>query len=363
MKKKRILICVNHEIVIYNFRKELVYALLEKDHDVYISSPEGPKTNILKEHGAHIIPLTIERHSKNPIKDIKLYFEYRRIIMNVKPNIILTYTIKPNIYAGFASRMLNVPYIVTITGLGSALNKGIKSFIPHFLYQFSLKKAHHIFFQNQENYQYMIKHRLFKGSSSIVRGSGVNLNEFKLEPFPKNNHSSFMFVGRIMKAKGINNYLRLAKTIKQDFPETEFHLVGSMEEDYQSSIEDLNKNGTIIYHGSMQDVRPIYQKVQAIILPSYHEGLSNVLLEAASTGRVIIASDISGCKETFVEGESGLSFNPYDFNDMMNKVKKFMRLPLEIKEHMGLKGRAYVEKHFDRREVVQKHIETIEEVL
>lgn len=359
MKSKRILFLVNHEIVIYNFRKELVEALLKENDEVFISSPTGPKTERLKDRGAHIIPTLMNRHSKNPFSDFKLLMFYIKQIKKIKPDVVLTYTIKPNIYGGIAARFLKVKYISTITGLGNALNNGLKSALPHLLYRVSLKKAYHVYLQNQSNLNYMLERRILNENYSQVNGSGVNVEDFAYTSYPKGETLIFLYVGRLMKAKGIEEYLKAAATIKKRHPNTAFHIVGSLEEDYQSMIHDAQDKNIIIYHGPVLDPKPYYQKAHALIVPSYHEGLSNVLLEAGATGRPLIASNIPGCKEVIQDHETGLLFDPKNSEDLIEKLEEFIELSLEKKAAMGKKSRVFISKIYNRNSIVENYMKRI----
>ena len=359
MDNQRVLICVNHEIVIYNFRKELVDQLLVSGYQVFISSPVGDKLEYFRNKGVHIIPVQISRKGKNPLTDYQLYRNYLKMMKQIEPSIVLTYTIKPNIYAGYAARRLKIDYIPTITGLGAALNKGIKSFIPNLMYKVALKKAKRVFFQNQHNLDYMKKRKMVKDNVVLVPGSGVNTEEYSYQEYPNDKELHFIFVGRVMKAKGIEEYLWLAKTIKEKYDNINFHVMGDMEEDYTQEIEELVNKGSILYHGAQASLHDYYKMCHAIIHPSYHEGLSNVLIEAGATGRPILASSIPGCQETFIEGKTGFGFEPNNKHDLLEKCEHFLNLSHHDKEKMGLESRKLIEAHFDRKKVVDTYMKGI----
>ena len=357
---KKVLICVNHDIVIYNFRKELVKELNLQAFEVYISSPLGPRLELLKDMATIIPTEHLSRRSKNPFSDFKLFKEYLSVIKDIKPSIILTYTIKPNIYASLAAQRLNIPYFTTITGLGAALNKGIKSFIPNLMYKVALKKAKRVFFQNQHNLDYMKKRKMVNDNVVLVPGSGVNTEEFSYQEYPGDKKLHFIFVGRVMKAKGIEEYLWLAKTIKEKYDNIRFHVIGDMEEDYTLEIEELVKEDIIEYHGVQASLHDYYKMCHAIIHPSkYSEGISNVLLEAASTGRPILTTNIPGCQETFIEGKTGFGFEPNNKHDLLEKFEQFLKVSQHDKEKMGLASRKWIEMHFDRKKVVDAYMKGI----
>lgn len=362
LSKKKVLILVNHEIVIYNFRKEFILRLLEEGYKVYISSPKGKKIEELELLGCIHIETKIDRRGVNPVKDFKLLMHYWEIFKNIQPDIIFSYTIKPNIYGGFVSRILKIPFVATVTGLGSSIaNKSIIQNIVNLLYKKSLKDAQKIFFQNEENLDYFIKNKIIKvKQEELIAGSGVNLTKFDYREYPeKNGTIKFIYIGRIMKEKGFLEFLAAAQYFKRKLKNIEFHILGFMEDDFKEKVERLTKKDIIIYHGQQSDIRPYIEQSHAIIHPSYHEGLSNVLLEAAATGRPILASDIPGCKETFEEGITGLSFKPKSTDSLIKVINKFIKMTYEKKEEMGILGRKKVEKEFDRKDVVSAYVKEL----
>ena len=362
MKPKKILILVNHEVVIYNFRKELVQRLLSEVHQVYISSPEGPKTELLKDMGAMIIPLDIKRHSKNPFHDIKLFIYYLKNLKRLKPDVVLTYTIKPNIYGGLASRIKKIPYIVTITGLGQSMNQGLKSILPETLYKQALKKATHVFFQNEENLKYMKHKKIIKTDYSLINGSGVNLKDFKYHPYPESRRINFLFVGRIMKDKGIEEFLSAAKVVKEKYNNMHFDIVGSMEEDYSAIINQFEKDGIIAYHGYKENTLTFYQNTHVLVLTSYHEGLSNVLLEASAVGRPSIGSNISGIKEIIEDRKTGYLIKPRCISDLIATMFHIIKFDHSNLEFMGQEASIKVKENFDREKIVGKYIKLLKDI-
>ena len=334
---KKILFLVNHDIVIYNFRKELVECLLQSGYEVIISSPYGERIDFLRQMGCKYIEANINRHGKNPFAEFKLYQYYERIIKKVHPTAVLTFTIKPTIYGAFASDKNKVPCIVNITGLGMGLEeKGLLQKLLVFIYRKSICKAQCVFFQNESNLKFFDKHKIFCKEKFLLPGSGVNINEFSYEKYPDypKEHTKFLFVGRVMKDKGIDEYLEAAQRIKSIYPLVEFGIIGFLDGKYKEILEENEAKGIVRYYGLQMDVKPFYKASSVIVLPSYHEGMANVLLEAASMGRPVLASNIPGCKETFEEGESGCGFKAKDANDVFEKMKMFIELPWKKKEFL-----------------------------
>lgn len=361
---KKILILVNHDVVIYNFRKELVWALLEQGYEVYLSSPKGERISLLQERGVNYIPTTLDRHGTNVVGDMKLLRQYLAMMRKIQPDMVLTYTIKPNIYGGMAARICRIPYLVNITGLGTALEHvGFLQKITTVLYKISMKKAKRIFFQNRENLQFFQKRHIGNAPQYyLLPGSGVNLEEFQVLPYPDDDEIHFVFISRIMKEKGIEEYLKAAEVIKSKYSEVYFHICGFCEEAYQDRLKRLQDQGTIIYHGMVSDVRDVLKKVHGVVLPSYHEGMSNALLEAAACGRPVLASKIPGCQEIFDDGVTGIGFEPRSSDSLIKAIETFISLPYEEKKSMGLAARKKMEREFDRKQVVDTYMNVIEAV-
>ena len=360
----KILVLANNDVGLYNFRKELLQALLNKGYSVYISLPYDDRVDELVNMGCIFEQTDVSRHGTNPITDLKLCHTYIRLIKKIKPDIVFSYTIKPNIYGGLACKHLKIPYVVNITGLGTAVENGgmLQKFIVA-MYKIALNKAQKIFFQNKENMNFFTNKKIAMGRYDLLPGSGVNLNKFIYSEYPIKDTIEFAFVSRIMKEKGIDQYLDAAKAIRSKYPNTVFHVCGFCEQEYESVLNDLNKSGIIIYHGMVSDVKGMMQKMHCIVHPTYYpEGLSNVLLEASACGRPIITTDRSGCREVIEDGKNGYICKQQDSNDLINKIDKFINLTFEQRRDMGIYGRKKVEKEFDRQIVVDKYMEEIEKI-
>ena len=302
----KILILANNDIGLYKFRKELLEELLKKN-EVFISLPNGDYIADMEKMGCEFIDTEFSRRGKNPFAELKLLNFYKKVIKRIKPDAVLTYTVKPNIYGGIACASLKVPYIENITGLGTALEKhGLLQKVTLFLYRKALKSAHMVFFQNTENLDFMINHKIVKGKYDLLPGSGVNLTAYPLIEYPNGETINFVFIARIMKEKGIDQYLDAAKVIKDRHPNTRFHVCGFCEDEYKGELNKLVGTGIVEYHGLVKDMKRIYEMASCIIHPTYYpEGLSNVLLESCASGRPIIASNRSGCKEVVEDGING----------------------------------------------------------
>ncbi len=357
---KRILFLVNHDIVIYNFRLELVEHLLKDGHEVWISSPYGERIDDLKALGCHYIEADISRHGMNPVTELKLLNYYKKIIKEIKPDMVFSYTIKPNIYGAMACKRLQVPCVANITGLGAAVeNGGLSQILSVILYKMAFPKIQKVFFQNEENRQFFIDKKIALGKHGMLPGSGVNLTRYAPIEYPGEDTIEFAFIARIMKEKGIDNYLAAARYIHMKYPNTVFHVCGFCESEYTGTIQEYIDDGSVVYHGMVRDIKPVLNQIHAVILPSYHEGMSNTLLEAAASGRPILTSNVHGCKETIDEGISGFSFEVKNTNALIACIEKFIELPYSVKCQMGKNGRKKMEKEFDRQVVVNTYLKEL----
>lgn len=366
----KILILTNYANGLWLFRKELLLAFLEEGHTVYVSLPPDENVDKLRSlrcggRAVRIIETPFERRGNNPARDLKLFLDYRRLLKQYQPGAVLTYTIKPNLYGGLACRLGHVPYLCNVTGLGTAIEDGgaLSRILLRF-YKISMKKAERVFFQNAKNREFMNRHGIAVHNSGLLPGSGVNLCEHTFSPYPPETEGIiFLAVIRIMRDKGIDEYLEAARVMVRRQAETDvqirFWLAGEYEEEsraqYEPVIRELGDSGIIRYFGHIDNVGEVMAQSHVIVHPSYHEGLSNVLLEAAACGRPVLASRISGCVETFCEGESGFGFAIKSADALVQAMEKVLALSGEERERMGRAGRKWVEDHFDRNIVLQAY--------
>lgn len=364
--KKKVLFLVNHHVVIYNFRLELVERLLEEEYEVYISSPSGEGVEKLRNIGCKIIDTPINRRGINPLSDLKLLFNYIKIIKKEKPNVVLTYTIKPNVYGGLACKITNTPYLSNITGLGTAVtNGGILSIITKFLYKIGIRKSNCVFFQNEENKRVFGDENILSGRSKLIPGSGVNLKKFNYKEYPDNDKViKCLFVGRVMRDKGITELLEVIEQLHNERSNVIFTIVGSFEEqEFANRIYTMVNSGIVNYIEHSNNVSQLMNESHLIVHPSYHEGLSNVLLEASASGRPVIATNIPGCREILGDGISGFICESKDVKSLKSAIEKFINLPHKEKKIMGILAREKVETEFSREIVVNAYMEEINLIL
>ena len=360
---KHILILANHDVGLYRFRKDLLAALLAEGHEVYISLPDGGFVPELIQLGCRFIDTPIDRRGMNPHTDGKLFHQYCAILKEIQPDLVLTYTIKPNIYGGLACRMAHIPYAVNITGLGSAIENGgwLKKFVLA-LYKPALKSAKVVFFENTGNRDTLVAAGVVpKGRNVVLHGAGVNLDDYPCQPYPQEEPVRFLFVGRVMHEKGVDELFAAAKRMKQQYGErVAFHIVGSFEEAYKPVMDELEQAGVVKYHGYQSDMKSFYAMAGCVVLPSYHEGMSNVLLEAAASGRPLITSNIPGCREAVEDGVSGYLCPTKDADALYDAMRRFMELTLAQRSEMGRCGRARMERQFSKAAVVAETIKHLE---
>lgn len=356
----KILILANSASGLYDFRNELVLHLLQ-EYEVYISLPDEGKAPELAKEGCRVFHTPIDRRGINPVHDIRLFCDYLKLMRSVKPDMVLTYTIKPNIYGNICCRLLKIPYLANITGLGSAFEKdGMVRKIVVFLYRIALKRARCIFFQNRTNQEIFEKFHIRGKKARLVPGSGVNLDRHSFKEYPREEeHMILLYVGRIMKEKGTDELLYAASKLHESHPEVVFKLVGNYEDDYKEIIARCEREKIVEHISYQKDITPYYTEASAVLMPSYHEGMSNVILEASASGRPVLASLIPGCQEGFEDGVTGLGFVPRDKEALLSALEKFVGLSYEERVQMGKNARTKMENEFDRIKVVQAYIEEI----
>ncbi len=357
----RILVLSNYANGLYLFRRELIQAFIDEGHDVFISVPPDENCDKLRRLGWNLYEVPLDRHGMNPIRDYKLYKAYKRLMKQLKPDVVLTYTIKPNIYGSMAAKACKIPYMCNITGLGKAIeNGGIISKILIVMYKISMGRARKVFFQNEKNKSVLQSKGVAVNNADLLPGSGVNLTEHPFRDYPSEEDGiRFLAVLRVMRDKGIAEFLEAAKDISKVHSNVHFELVGEYEEDerdkYEPLIKELEKDGILKYYGHIDNVDEVMEKSHVIVHPSYHEGMSNVILEAAACGRPILASNISGCKEGVAENESGFLFEPESVDSLKKEIEHILTLSENERSVMGKKSREHVEKTFDRNIIIDKY--------
>lgn len=359
MDKKKILIITNHSYMLYRFRKELIQKLLE-DSEVVISTPFVGHETDLKELGANCIKTEVDRRSINPFTDLKLLHTYKTILKQEKPDLVITYSIKPNIYAGYLCGKMKIPFCANVQGLGTAFQKALLSDLVTAMYRTAFRKVETVFFENQANAQAFVRRRILPAKKEVVlSGAGINLEEYRYRQYPDNEKIHFLYLGRIMKEKGMDELFGAVEQLRKDSCEFVLDLVGFFEDEYKKQVEQLQSEGIVRFYGFQENPKPYYAQTDCVVLPSYHEGMSNVLLEAAASGRAIITTDIPGCREAVDNGKSGMLCKVKSTDSLYKAMKRFTELSREKRELLGKAGREKMEREFDKKKVVEETVKVI----
>lgn len=344
----------------WQFRRELV-AELQKYFQVVISTPFVGHEDDFAAMGCKMIRTDVDRRGINPVTDLKLFRTYNRLLKEEQPDMVVTYSIKPNVYAGLACQLRHIPYCVNVQGLGTAFQKVGLAQMVTLMYRISCRKAKTVFFENKGNAELFRKKRITPAKQqTLLAGAGINLEYYTYIPYPEHETVHFLYLGRIMKEKGMDElFAAIRKLYKEYEGKVVLDLVGFFEDEYKEQVEQLVEDGIAVFHGFQQEPRPYYGKADCVVLPSYHEGMSNVLLEAAATGRMLVTSNIPGCREAVDNGKTGLLCKVKDADSLYRAMKKVMELTREQRELAGKRGRKKMEKEFDKKKVVEKTVSRI----
>lgn len=354
----KILVLTNFDVGLYQFRRELLARLLQA-HEVYISLPDGELVRPLEEMGCRFLDTPLDRRGINPVKDCKLLLHYVKLLWQVKPDLVITYTIKPNVYGGIACRLLGVPYASNITGLGTAFQKkGALRTLVTVLYKTALKRAKVVFFENSANRDTLVGEGIVREEQCrLLMGAGVNLEHYVPAEYPAEETVHFLFVGRVMREKGVEELFAAMERLRREHCDCVLDVLGGFEENYEPLIRAGEAAGWLRYHGYQKDVRPFIAASHCFVLPSWHEGMANTNLECAAMARPLITSAIPGCMEAVEEGVSGLLCQVQNEDSLYEAMNRFLTLTREERVQMGLAGRRRMEAVFDKEKVVDATVE------
>lgn len=358
MTKKKILVLANHSGGVYNFRGDLLKELA-KEYEVAVSSPDNGHKQQIEDLGCRFIVTAVDRRGIHPLKDIGLIWKYTRMLRREKPDTVITYTIKPNVYGGWLCRMMRIPYIVNITGLGTTFQKqGFLRKTVTALYRAALKKVKAVLFENEENRQIFVNENIVpEEMTRLLNGAGVNLEKFSLLPYPeKREKLHLLFMGRVMKEKGVDELFSAVERMNSKNIPCILNVLGRYEENYEDTIARAEEEGWLRYYGYQDDVRPFIADCDCFVLPSWHEGMANTNLECAACGRPVITSSIHGCMEAVEENVSGLLCEKQNADNLYETLMKFSKLSWDERRAMGLAGRRRMEEFFDKARVVEQTV-------
>lgn len=363
------LISINTSWNIYNFRAPLIRALKATGYSIISAAPDDNYTTRLHALVDQHLPLPMDNAGTSPLRDIALFFRYLRLLRLTKPAIMLTYTVKPNIYGGLAARLLGIPVITNISGLGTAfMNRNWLTRVVAVLYKYALQNSACVFFQNAEDRDLFIAMKLVASQkTALIAGSGIDLDHFhpqynaqKLADAP----TAFVLIARLLWDKGISEYIAAARIVKAKYPHILFRIVGPRGVQNKTAITETQiaqwaADGIVEYLGETDDVRTVIARHDCVVLPSYREGLSRVLLEAAAMGKPLIATDVPGCRQVVDHEINGLLCKPRNAEDLARAILKFLHTPSQQREHMGHESRAKAEREFDEKNIFAAYIEKI----
>ncbi len=363
---KTITICSNTSWYLYNFRMGLIKALQEQGYNIILIAPKDDYSNRLEELGCEHYHIDIDNKGTNPLEDIKLSYKFYKLFKSINPDMLLIYTIKPNIYGGIVSKILNIPTINVIAGLGTVfLNNNMSAKVARWLYKVSFNN-NQVIFENQDDCsEFLDKNLVKKEQTVLISGSGINTEVFRPKNrVKKSNNLVFLLIARLIKDKGVIEYIEAIKSIKDKYPNVKFKILGSYYFGNPSSIskeevENWVSNGIIEYLGYTDAVLEEIEKADCIILPSYREGLSRVLLEASSMSKPIITTNVTGCRDVVEDGHNGYLVPPKDSKSLALAIEKMINLSSQERYSMGKKGRIKVIKEFDEKIVIKDYLNII----
>ncbi|NQY94661.1 MAG: glycosyltransferase family 4 protein [Campylobacteraceae bacterium] len=368
---KRVAIVLNNSWYAYNFRLNLARSLKANGYKVCFIAPYDEKYSELLKKEFEFIHLDIDAKGINPLKDFKTMISLYQVYKKNDPNIVLNFTIKPNIYSSIVAGIRNIKSINNITGLGTIfITESIVTKIAKILYKISLGFNSKVFFQNNDDKNLFIKNKLVSSiKCDVLPGSGVDLNKFVPIPRYKNDDTfKFLLIARLLKDKGILEYIDAIKIIKSKYKHVEFQLLGAVGVANKTAItkdelQDWIDDNLVTYLGTTDNVQDVIAKVDCVVLPSYREGTPRCLLEACAMEKPIIATNVVGCKDVVENEVNGYLCEVRNSKDLASKIEKMLNLSSSDLAKMGKKGRKKIINEFDEKIVINKYLESIRDIL
>lgn len=343
-----------------------VKALLAKGYEVHTIAPQDDYTHYLIDAGCIHHAIRMDSRGANPIKDSALIIELYSIYKKVKPDIILHYTIKPNVYGTIAATLLRIPVVNNVCGLGTVfLKNNLVSAFAILLYKLTFRFPKKVFFQNPEDLKLFLAKKLVPAhTADLLPGSGIDLEKFSPIEFNRNKSFTFLLISRLITDKGVLEYIEAVKKLRVQGLDARFQILGAKDPQHKRGIklkviDDWINSGTIEYLGTTDDVRHFIGKADCIVLPSYREGTPRTLLEAASSSKPIIATDVPGCHNVVNHNINGLLCQLKDVDDLADKMHEMANLDNETLRRFGANGRKKVELEFNETVVINKYIDTL----
>lgn len=367
----KIAIVLNTSWNVYNFRLGLINALRDNGHQVVILAPSDQYSHRLTELGFEFYPIKMDSRGVNPVKDSRLLWELYQLYKSIRPDIVLHYTVKPNIYGTLAAKAARIPMINNVCGLGTVfLQDSWVSTIAKALYRLAFRYPHKVFFQNHDDFQLFVREKLIKADiADTVPGSGINLCKFQAVPSSEKNYQFvFLVISRLIYDKGIVEYIDAIRLLKARGVDARFQVLGAKDPNHKRGIpveivDGWIGEGLIEYLGTTDDVKSVVELSDCVVLPSYREGLPRTLLEAASLGKPIITTDTAGCKHVVDDQETGFLCKVRSADDLAEKMLSMLKLSSERRQSMGEKGRKKVKEQFDETIVINKYKDAIQRLV
>ncbi|WGJ16186.1 glycosyltransferase family 4 protein [Methylocapsa sp. D3K7] len=375
MPRKRVMISINGSWNIYNFRAGLIRSLSQNGFDILAVAPQDDYSARLDQLGCQHIALPMDKNGTSLLHDGLLFLRYLRLLQRERPDVLLGYTIKPNIYGSIAAHLFGIPVINNISGLGTVfIRETWVTMFVKLLYRLALRPSRTVFFQNEDDRDLFIRLRLVRrGRASLLPGSGVDLDKFRPQPvLPGANTSAlpiFLLIARLLWDKGVGEYVEAARLVKKQFPNARFQILGFLDVENRSAISRSQMQTwvgeeIVEYLGMVDDVRPIIAAAGCVVLASYYrEGTPRVLLEAAAMAKPLITTDAPGCRDVVDDGVNGYLCAARDHKDLAEKLIAFLSLDPVKREQMGLASRAKAETDYDERIVVTRYFDAIESAI
>lgn len=370
MSSKKLAFVGNSAQTMINFRYGVMKSLAQSGYSVYVIAPKDCDVLIFREASINFIPIEIDCKGVNPFRDLSLVRQLRTLYKKERFDVVFHYTIKPVIYGGWASHTVGIKQISVITGLGyTFINKGWLNRLVKRLYRSSLSSANEVWFLNQEDRTLFVEQEIVsKFKTRVINGEGVNLEHYKPVTNSSKQKFSFLFIGRVLWDKGVGEFVEAAKVVKKQHPHVQFNVLGPLGASNPASIsqeqmEQWERLGVVRYLGETTDVIPYISSASCIVLPSYREGISRVLLESAAMERPIIASNVPGCREIVLNGESGFLCEPQNVSSLIACMMHMLSLSTEDCINFGKKGRMHVKELYDEQLTINLYKNRLNELL
>jgi len=361
-----VVLTVNAAWNVVNFRKPLVDHLLAAGHQVTVLAPADGSEQTLRDMGCAFVSLPMNAKGLSPLDALGLVRAFKRHFRKLSPDIVLSFTIKNNLFGAVAARSTGVPFIPNVTGLGTAFLSGrVLQTVAQTLYRYCFRDLKVVFFQNEDDRALFLERGLVRENQTrLLPGSGIDLTRFAVAPLPGQKDPVFLMVARLLRDKGVMEYAGAATIVKRTYPNAQFQILGPLGAENRSAIppevvESWSAETDLTYLGETDDVRPFIEQADCVVLPSYREGAPRTLIEAAAMGRALIATDVPGCRAVVQDGVTGFLCKLQDAQSLAEACQRFIALEPRQRQLMGTAGRSKMETEYDQDIVVNAYAKAI----